>query len=293
MNCDDEENGFGKCVEGYLSFSQPDRWIVSKLQQTLTNIEKAYSEYRFDLVAQELYQFIWDEYCDWYLEFAKVQIQQGNDSEKRATRRTLLSTLESILRMTHPVMPFITEEIWQIIIPLIKKDNESITLESFPISREEKIDENSIEWVNTLKKLIDNVRSLRGEMNLSPANKIPLALTGNEKELRLFLPYLINLGKLSEAEITSELPKKEAPVAIINDYKLMLNIEVDKKSEAKRLEKEIEKIDIDLNKSNAKLKNENFVKKAPREILEQEKERLNTFSQHKDKLIQQLKKLQS
>jgi len=130
-------------------------------------------------------------------------------------------------------------------------------------------------------------------MNLSPANKIPLALTGNEKELRLFLPYLINLGKLSEAEITSELPKKEAPVAIINDYKLMLNIEVDKKSEAKRLEKEIEKIDIDLNKSNAKLKNENFVKKAPREILEQEKERLNTFSQHKDKLIQQLKKLQS
>ena len=293
MNCDDEDNGFGKCVEGYLSFSQPDRWIVSKLQQTLTNIEKAYSEYRFDLVAQELYQFIWDEYCDWYLEFAKVQIQQGNDSEKRATRRTLLSTLESILRMTHPVMPFITEEIWQIIIPLIKKDNESITLESFPISREEKIDENSIEWVNTLKKLIDNVRSLRGEMNLSPANKIPLALTGNEKELRLFLPYLINLGKLSEAEITSELPKKEAPVAIINDYKLMLNIEVDKKSEAKRLEKEIEKIDIDLNKSNAKLKNENFVKKAPREILEQEKERLNTFSQHKDKLIQQLKKLQS
>ena len=195
--------------------------------------------------------------------------------------------------MTHPVMPFITEEIWQIIIPLIKKDNESITLESFPISRGEKIDENSIEWVNTLKKLIDNVRSLRGEMNLSPANKIPLALTGNEKELRLFLPYLINLGKLSEAEITSELPKKEAPVAIINDYKLMLNIEVDKKSEAKRLEKEIEKIDIDLNKSNAKLKNENFVKKAPREILEQEKERLNTFSQHKDKLIQQLKKLQS
>ena len=143
------------------------------------------------------------------MEFAKVQIQQGNDSEKRATRRTLLSTLESILRMTHPVMPFITEEIWQIIIPLIKKDNESITLESFPISREEKIDENSIEWVNTLKKLIDNVRSLRGEMNLSPANKIPLALTGNEKELRLFLPYLINLGKLSEAEITSDLPKKK------------------------------------------------------------------------------------
>ncbi|MBT4183361.1 MAG: valine--tRNA ligase [Nitrosomonadales bacterium] len=293
MNCDVEDNGFGKCVDGYLSFSQPDRWIVSKLQQTLSNIERAYSEYRFDLVAQELYQFIWDEYCDWYLEFAKVQIQQGNEAEKRATRRTLLSTLESILRSMHPVMPFITEEIWQIIIPLIKKDHESITLEEFPISREEKIDDNSIEWVNTLKKLIDNVRSLRSEMNISPANKIPLALSGNKNQLEEFVPYLMGLAKLSDAEITPELPKKEAPVAIINDYKLMLNIEVDKEAESARLKKEIEKIDLDLNKASAKLNNKNFVSKAPKEIIAQEKERLSMFSEHKDKLVQQLKKLQS
>ena len=293
MNCDEEDNGFGKCVDGYLSFSQADRWIVSKLQQTLKNIEHAYSEYRFDLVAQELYQFIWDEFCDWYLEFAKVQIQQGNESQKRATRRTLLSTLESILRLAHPVMPFITEEIWQIIIPLIRKDFESITLEKFPTSREEKIDDHSIEWVSTLKKLIDNVRSLRGEMNISPANKIPLALSGNKKELEEYLPYLIGLAKLSDAEITSDLPNKDAPVAIINDYKIMLNIEVDKEAEAIRLKKEIEKVDIDLNKAGIKLSNENFVSKAPKEIIKQEKERLSKFSEHKDKLVQQLKKLQS
>ena len=293
MNCDEEDNGFGKCVDGYLSFSQADRWIVSKLQQTLKNIEHAYSEYRFDLVAQELYQFIWDEFCDWYLEFAKVQIQQGNESQKRATRRTLLSTLESILRLAHPVMPFITEEIWQIIIPLIRKDFESITLEKFPTSREEKIDDHSIEWVSTLKKLIDNVRSLRGEMNISPANKIPLALSGNKKELEEYLPYLISLGKLSDAEITSDLPNKDAPVAIINDYKIMLNIEVDKEAEAIRLKKEIEKVDIDLNKAGIKLSNENFVSKAPKEIIKQEKERLSKFSEHKDRLVQQLKKLQS
>ena len=293
MNCDEEDNGFGKCVDGYLSFSQADRWIVSKLQQTLKNIERAYSEYRFDLVAQELYQFIWDEFCDWYLEFAKVQIQQGSESEKRATRRTLLSTLESILRLAHPVMPFITEEIWQIIIPLIRKDFESITLEKFPTSREKKIDDHSIEWVSTLKKLIDNVRSLRGEMNISPANKIPLALSGNKKELEEYLPYLISLAKLSDAKITADLPKKEAPVAIINEYKVMLNIEVDKESEAIRLKKEIEKIDIDLNKAGIKLNNENFVSKAPKEIIKQEKERLSKFSEHKDKLVQQLKKLQS
>ena len=293
MNCDEEDNGFGKCVDGYLSFSQADRWIVSKLQQTLKNIEHAYSEYRFDLVAQELYQFIWDEFCDWYLEFAKVQIQQGNESQKRATRRTLLSSLESILRLAHPVMPFITEEIWQIIIPLIRKDFESITLEKFPTSREEKIDDHSIEWVSTLKKLIDNVRSLRSEMNISPANKIPLALSGNKKELEEYLPYLIGLAKLSDAEITSDLPNKDAPVAIINDYKIMLNIEVDKEAEAIRLKKEIEKVDIDLNKAGIKLSNENFVSKAPKEIIKQEKERLNKFSEHKDRLVQQLKKLQS
>ena len=293
MNCDEEDNGFGKCVDGYLSFSQADRWIVSKLQQTLKNIERAYSEYRFDLVSQELYQFIWDEFCDWYLEFAKVQIQQGNESQKRATRRTLLSSLESILRLAHPVMPFITEEIWQIIIPLIKKDFESITLEKFPTLREEKIDDNSIEWVSTLKKLIDNVRSLRSEMNISPANKIPLALSGNKKELEEYLPYLIGLAKLSDAEITSDLPNKDAPVAIINEYKVMLNIEVDKEAEAIRLKKEIDKIDIDLNKAGIKLSNENFVSKAPKEIIKQEKERLSKFSEHKDKLVQQLKKLQS
>ena len=293
MNCDEEDNGFGKCVDGYLSFSQADRWIVSKLQHTLKNIERAYGDYRFDLVAQELYQFIWDEFCDWYLEFAKVQIQQGNESEKRATRRTLLSTLESILRLAHPVIPFITEEIWQIIIPLIKKDHESITLEKFPISREEKIDEHSIEWVSTLKKLIDNVRSLRSEMNISPANKIPLALSGNKKELEEYVPYLISLAKLSDAKITADLPEKEAPVAIIGNYKVMLNIEIDKEAEAIRLKKEIEKAEIDLNKAGIKLNNKNFVSKAPKEIIKQEEERLKKFTEHKDKLVQQLKKLQS
>ena len=134
---------------------------------------------------------------------------------------------------------------------------------------------------------------LRGEMNISPANKIPLALSGNKKELEEYLPYLIGLAKLSDAEITADLPKKDAPVAIINDYKFMLNIEVDKEAEAIRLKKEIEKVDIDLNKAGIKLSNENFVSKAPKEIIKQEKERLSKFSEHKDKLVQQLKKLQS
>jgi valyl-tRNA synthetase len=130
-------------------------------------------------------------------------------------------------------------------------------------------------------------------MNISPANKIPLALSGNKKELEEYLPYLISLAKLSDAKITEDLPEKEAPVAIVSNYKVMLNIEVDKEAEAIRLKKEIEKAETDLNKAGIKLKNENFVSKAPKEIIKQEEERLKKFTEHKDKLVQQLKKLQS
>ena len=221
MNCDNDDNGFGECIDGYLNFSKADRWIVSQFQLTLQNIERAYDEYRFDLVAQEIYQFVWDEYCDWYLEAAKVQIQSGTDEETRATRRTLLSILESVLRMAHPVMPFITEEIWQTIGPMTKKDNTSIMLEAYPLSREEKIDHASMDWMITLKQMVENCRSLRGEMNISPAERIPLALSGDLDSGKIFTPYLQGLAKLSEVEIMQNLPKKEAPVAIIDDLSLI------------------------------------------------------------------------
>jgi valyl-tRNA synthetase len=291
MNCDNDDNGFEECIDGYLNFSKADRWIVSQFQLTLKNIERAYDEYRFDLVAQEIYQFVWDEYCDWYLEAAKVQIQSGTEAETRATRRTLLSILESVLRMAHPVMPFITEEIWQTIGPMTKKENTSVMLETYPLSREEKIDHASMDWMSTLKQMVENCRSLRGEMNISPAERIPLALSGDLDSGKIFIPYLKGLAKLSEVDIMQNLPKKEAPVAIIDDYKLMLNIEINVAAEKERLQKEIDRLTLEINKAQSKLGNKNFVAKAPEAVISQEKARLESFSTSLDKFFKQLDSL--
>ena len=293
MNCEDQDNGFGNCVDSYLEFSQADRWIVSILQKTESNIERNFSEYRFDLLAQEIYQFVWDEYCDWYLELAKVQLQNGNDAQKRATRRTLVSVLETILRVSHPLMPFITEEIWQIVGPMAGKKAESIMLEPYPVGSEEKIDELSIQWMETLKSMVVQCRSLRGEMNISPAVKIPLAMSGNSDVLITYVDYLKGLAKLSDVELMDELPDKDAPVSIIDDFKLMLNIEIDKEAEKNRLKKEITRLEIEIKKAETKLGNASFVEKAPPEVISQEKSRLESFSQSREKFLVQFKKIES
>jgi len=293
MNCEDQDNGFGNCVDGYLEFSQADRWIVSILQKTESNIERNFSEYRFDLLAQEIYQFVWDEYCDWYLELAKVQLQNGNDAQKRATRRTLVSVLEKILRVSHPLMPFITEEIWQIVGPMAGKKAESIMLEPYPVGRSEKIDEISIQWMGILKSMVVQCRSLRGEMNISPAVKIPLAMSGNSDVLITYVDYLKGLAKLSDVELMDELPEKDAPVSIIDNFKLMLNIEIDKEAEKNRLQKEITRLEIEIKKAETKLGNASFVEKAPSEVISQEKARLESFSQSREKFLVQFKKIGS
>jgi len=291
MNLDEKDNGFDKCIEGYLDFSQADRWIVSIFQKSLKNIHKAFDDYRFDLVAQEIYQFVWDEYCDWYLEFAKVQIQNGTDSQKRATRRTLISILEMILKIAHPIIPFITEEIWQIIGPLAQNDKPSIMLDNYPTYREKKIDPEAISTIDLLKTMVNECRRLRSEMNISPADKIPLAITGNLEIIKSYIPYLKALAKLSDIEILDELEEKEAPVSIIDDYKLMLKIEIDVEAEQGRLQKEIEKLDNEIKKCEAKLGNSSFMDKAPKQVVDQEKERLNGFNLSKQKFQAQLEKI--
>ena len=294
MNTEGQDCGLEQCStqpEGYLSFSQADRWIVSLLQRVEADVEKAFADYRFDVIAQNIYKFVWDEYCDWYLELAKVQLQNGSDAEKRATRRTLLRVLETILRLAHPVMPFITEEIWQTVGKLNGKTGSSIMLEAYPKSQSEKIDEGAEAWVALLKEAVDACRSLRGEMSISPATKVPLIAAGNAEQLQAYAPHLKALAKLAEVEVVKDLPEADAPVALAGDFRLMLKIEVDVAAEKERLGKEITRLETEIAKANGKLTNESFVARAPVAVVEQEKARLAEFSASLEKLSAQLAKL--
>jgi valyl-tRNA synthetase len=293
MNTEGQDNGFdaASCGEGGRKFSQADRWIVSILQRTEADVEKAFTDYRFDLAAKAIYEFVWDEYCDWYLELAKVQIQNGDDAEKRATRRTLLRVLETILRLSHPIIPFITEEIWQTVAPMTGKDGASIMLEAYPKSQPDKLDEASEAWVVQLKQMVDACRSLRGEMGISPASKVPLIAAGDNAALSAFAPYIQALAKLESVSIVKELPEADAPVMLVDDFKLMLKIEIDVAAEKERLGKEVARLQGEMNKANAKLNNESFVARAPAEVVAQEKARVAEFSASLAKLQTQLSKI--
>lgn len=290
MNTEDKDCGQDEMQP--LAFTFADQWIIGKLQQAEAAVAEAFETYRFDLAAQTLYEFVWNEYCDWYIELAKVQIQTGCPTTQRTTRRTLVRVLETILRLLHPIMPFITEELWQVVAPLANaKTADSIMLAAYPQTDKEQIVQTAFDKMAALKDLVEEVRKLRGEMGIAPNVKAPLFVEGSA-ELEGLLKYLPSLTRLTEAKLVDNLPEAEdAPVAVCNGARLMLKVEIDKAAETARLSKEAEKLQKALDKLNAKLSKPGYTEKAPSHLVEKDKADLAELEDKMAKVQNQLAKL--
>jgi valyl-tRNA synthetase len=306
MNCEGHDCGLqehtkeecrpGGPFHGYMRFSQADRWIASQLQRVEAEVARGFEEYRLDNVANAIYQFAWDEFCDWYLEIAKVQIQTGTEAQQRATRRTLIRTLEALLRLAHPVIPFITEALWQKVAPVAGRGGESVMVAAYPQSQSEKIDEAAEAHVARLKSLVAACRTLRGEMNVSPATRLPLYAVGDAAFMREAAPVLQALAKLSEVKVFDDeaawsAAAQAVPVAVVGEARLALHIEIDIPAERARLTKEAARIEGEIAKAKGKLGNEAFVAKAPAAVIAQENQRVADFSATLGRLREQLGRL--
>ncbi|HFC6665640.1 TPA: valine--tRNA ligase [Neisseria meningitidis] len=292
MNTENQDCGYGATAAEPRGYSFPDMWIVDRLNQTIEQVTQAYETYRFDLAAETLYSFMWNDYCDWYLELAKVQLQTGCASRQRATRHTLLRVLEAALRLLHPIIPFITEELWQTVAPMCDaKTADSIMLARFPEADGGDIVQTAFEQMTVLQDLIGAVRNLRGEMGIQPNVKAPLFVESTD-DLADYLKYLPMMTRLIEAQQVAALPESEdAPVAVCNGARLMLKVEIDKAAETARLSKEAEKLQKALDKLNAKLSKPGYTEKAPAHLVEKDKADLAELEDKMAKVQNQLAKL--
>jgi valyl-tRNA synthetase len=275
-----------------------DRWIRSRLQRVVAEVETQLGAYRLDLAAQALYEFVWNEYCDWYLEFSKALLQDGESDAAAVTRHTLLDVLETSLRALHPMMPFITEEIWQRVKVLLEIEGDSISLQAFPVAEEpDDTVEREVEW---LKQVIQGLRRIRSELNLPPGQPLDVLFQGGSDsdrgDQRRFAAVLEQLGRISSLEWADEdAETAQCAVALVGELKVLVPLKglVDVEEELARLGKQLRRETADLRKSEGKLGNARFVENAPEAVVEQERERLAAHRATVEKLEAQVRQLEA
>jgi valyl-tRNA synthetase len=280
QNTEGEDTGLGdKAVE----LSLADRWIISRLQKTKAEVARQFEAYRFDLASKELYEFIWNDYCDWYIELSKPVIYSDSSSaeQKRAARRTLIRVLETILRLLHPIMPFITEELWQKVAPLAGKEGDTIMLQPYPVMHESKIDEEAVAELNWVKSFIIGIRSIRSEMDIKPGKLLPVLLQNGSKADQLRLQSnnstLMSLARLeSITELAAYDSAPESATSLVGDMRLLIPLSglIDKQAELDRLQKNMDKLQAESERLKGKLNNANFVDRAPEAVVDKEREKL-------------------
>jgi valyl-tRNA synthetase len=308
MNCEQQDCGLaehtkdqcaaGQPFHGYLSFSSADRWITGELQRVEAAVAQGFADYRIDNVANAIYAFVWDEYCDWYIEIAKTQIAQGDAAQQRATRRTLIRVLETVLRLLHPIAPFITAELWERVAPVAGRWSEgaSIVNAAYPQAQLERVDAAADAWVARLKGTVGACRQLRSEMGLSPGERVPLVAVGDRGFVESAAPLLKTLARLSEVRIAEDeatfaQAAHNAPVVVHGATRLALHVEIDVAAERERLAKEVARLDAEIAKAGAKLGNPSFVERAPAAVVAQERQRVAEFTAARDRLKDQAQRL--
>ncbi len=284
---------------GEIKLGAADKWILSEIQKVEKEVEISFKNYRIDLASHAIYEFVWSEYCDWYIELSKTVIYNSNDEALvRGTRHTLIQVLETILRLLHPFMPFITEEVWQRVAPLAGKSGETIMLQDYPKCDEALLDDDATAEIEWLKTFLSGIRKIRGEMNISPGKALPVLLRGGGETDKQYLDSnQLNLSKLGKLESTTWLNTDdiapESAIAIVGKMEALVPMAgiIDKDAEIARINKEKDKISKDLEKSQNKLGNPNFADKAPAAVVEKEKGRVAEMESALTLLNEQLERI--
>jgi valyl-tRNA synthetase len=291
------------CVDdGDSELSTADRWIRARLNRTVESVHQHFAAYRLDLAAQAMYEFTWHEFCDWYLELSKPVLQSGqsSDAQKRGTRKTLIEVLESLLRLLHPLMPFITEEIWQTLSDRAKTDGETIMLRPFPQASDEPRDDNAESEMDWVMRFILGIRQIRGEMDISPGKPLPVLLensSANDRELtERHNNLLVRVGRVESVQPleAGEDPPKSAYV-LLGEMTILVPLKglIDVEAERARLEKKQAGVKIDLEKVEVKLGNLQFTSKAPKVVVTKTEDNKKNLEAQLRKLQEQLEKLEN